>query len=78
MSGYDHGDQTLVYGDSCKEAGRFDREHLVFAGINSLYEGITICYPCPVILPEKTEPEKILLESEQIIDFFYLIIVKYC
>eukprot|EP00696_Hemimastix_kukwesjijk_P018900 gnl/Hemi2/7997_TR2755_c0_g1_i1.p1 gnl/Hemi2/7997_TR2755_c0_g1~~gnl/Hemi2/7997_TR2755_c0_g1_i1.p1 ORF type:complete len:405 (+),score=144.48 gnl/Hemi2/7997_TR2755_c0_g1_i1:126-1340(+) len=28
--------------------GNFDPEHLIFAGIERLYEGVTICYPTPV------------------------------
>lgn len=27
--------------------GYFDKTSIIFAGINSLYEGITICYPYP-------------------------------
>lgn len=38
------GARVLGYG-SAKTAGEFDSEHLIFAGINYLYEGITICYP---------------------------------
>jgi len=36
--------KILKYGNP-KEKGNFDQEHLVFAGINNLYEGVTICYP---------------------------------
>jgi len=36
--------KTLKYGNG-EEVGFFDEKHLVFAGINNLYEGITICYP---------------------------------
>jgi len=36
--------KILGYGEGKKE-GFFDENHLVFAGINHLYEGVTICYP---------------------------------
>jgi len=35
---------VLSYGDATKP-GEFDKEHLIFSGINYLYEGVTICYP---------------------------------
>jgi hypothetical protein len=38
------GDRVLSYGNG-KTAGEFDANHLIFAGINYLYEGVTICYP---------------------------------
>jgi len=63
VNGDDHGDQTLVYGWDPREPGRFDKNHLIFSGINSLYEGVTICYPCPVILEGKSAPEEIRLET---------------
>jgi len=34
----------MSYGNP-KIAGEFDAEHLIFAGINFLHEGVTICYP---------------------------------
>jgi len=63
VSGDDHGDQTLVFGSDPKEPGRFDKSHLIFSGVNSLYEGVTICYPCPVIMEGKTEAEENKLET---------------
>jgi len=36
--------KILKYGKP-NQSGYFDAEHLVFAGINNLYEGVTICYP---------------------------------
>ena len=63
ITGNDYGDQTLVYGDA-NEPGRFDSEHLIFSGVNSLYEGVTICYPNPCILPGKTVPEVNRLDSQ--------------
>lgn len=33
-----------VFGDP-KEPGRFDLEHLLFSGINNMFEGVTISYP---------------------------------
>jgi len=62
VTGDDMGNQTLVYGPP-EEPGRFDPEHLVFSGINSLYEGVTICYPCPVRLEGKTEDEENKLQT---------------
>jgi len=44
LIGNDHGNQKLVFGDP-KEPGRFDMEHLLFSGINSMYEGVTISFP---------------------------------
>jgi len=63
VTGHDYGNQVLVWGADPKEPGRFDKNHLVFAGVNSLYEGITICYPCPVILEGKDKEEEIRLET---------------
>jgi len=62
VTGDDQGNQTLVCGQP-QEPGRFDPEHLVFSGINSLYEGVTICYPCPVRLEGKTEDEVNMLQT---------------
>jgi len=36
--------KILHYGEG-NRSGFFDENHLVFAGINHLYEGTTICYP---------------------------------
>jgi len=44
LEGDTPGDKTITYGD-VKVSGHFDSEHILFAGINNLYEGITICYP---------------------------------
>jgi len=44
LTGNNYGNKTLKFG-SIREKGEFDQEHLIFAGINNLYEGITICYP---------------------------------
>jgi len=44
LTGNKYGDKTLKYGVSDRY-GEFDSEHLIFAGINNLHEGITICYP---------------------------------
>jgi hypothetical protein len=38
------GQRVLGYGNG-KVPGEFDAENLIFAGINYLFEGITICYP---------------------------------
>jgi hypothetical protein len=38
------GNRVLSYGNA-KTPGEFDANHLIFAGINYLFEGITICYP---------------------------------
>jgi hypothetical protein len=35
----------LRFGQDANQKGFFDEKHIVFAGINNLYEGITICYP---------------------------------
>jgi hypothetical protein len=44
LTGNDYGDKVIGYGDK-SERGKFDNSHMIFAGINNLYEGITICYP---------------------------------
>jgi len=44
LQGNNVGNKTLSFG-STREKGQFDQEHLIFAGINNLYEGSTICYP---------------------------------
>jgi len=44
LVGNNYGTKTLAYGNS-KVNGQFDKEHIIFAGINNLYEGVTICYP---------------------------------
>jgi len=44
FSGNTKADKVLSYGDPTKP-GEFDKEHLIFSGINYLFEGITICYP---------------------------------
>jgi len=44
LMGNNYGAKTLQFGDS-KDAGKFNESHIIFAGINQLYEGITICYP---------------------------------
>jgi len=36
--------KILQYGPG-EKSGYFDENHLVFAGINHLYEGVTICFP---------------------------------
>jgi len=44
FSGNTYGDKILSYGDPTKP-GEFDKDHIIFSGINYLYEGVTICYP---------------------------------
>lgn len=44
ISGNTPGCRVLGYGKS-NVAGEFDSEHLIFSGINYLYEGATICFP---------------------------------
>jgi len=44
LSGNTYASKVLSYGDPTKP-GEFDKDHLVFSGINYLYEGVTICYP---------------------------------
>jgi len=38
------GGRVMSYGNG-KTTGEFDANHLIFGGINYLFEGITICYP---------------------------------
>jgi len=44
LTGNNYGDDTLSFGD-IREPGKFHPEHMIFCGINKLYEGVTICYP---------------------------------
>jgi hypothetical protein len=44
LTGNTPGGRVMSYGNS-KTPGEFDSEHLIFSGINYLFEGITICYP---------------------------------
>jgi len=44
FSGNTNADRVLSYGDPTKP-GEFDKDHIIFSGINYLYEGVTICYP---------------------------------
>jgi len=44
ITGNTPGQRVLGYGKP-NVPGEFDAEHLIFAGINYLYEGNTICYP---------------------------------
>jgi hypothetical protein len=44
LVGNNHGDKLLTYGDR-NTAGYFDNDNIIFAGVNYLHEGITICYP---------------------------------
>jgi hypothetical protein len=44
LEGNDYAATIINYGKA-NENGKFDANHLIFAGINNLYEGITICYP---------------------------------
>jgi len=44
LFGNDYCAQTLTFGDA-NTKGHFDKEHICFAGVNNLYEGITICSP---------------------------------
>jgi len=44
LMGDDHCGATIQFGDS-NVTGHFDKDNIIFAGINNLYEGITICYP---------------------------------
>jgi len=46
LGGCDTSQQLLAYG-SPTVSKQFDQSHLVFAGVNSLYEGHTICFPSP-------------------------------
>jgi hypothetical protein len=45
LIGNDQGNQKLVYGADPLEPGRFDMNHLLFSGINNMFEGVTISYP---------------------------------
>lgn len=44
LEGNDPGEQLLMYGNP-KTKGQFDQTHHLFVGVNSLYEGHTICVP---------------------------------
>jgi len=44
ISGNTPGQKVMGYGNG-KVPGEFDADHLIFAGINYLYEGCTICFP---------------------------------
>jgi hypothetical protein len=44
LKGSDYAATVINYGKA-NETGKFDASHLIFAGINNLYEGITICFP---------------------------------
>jgi len=44
ITGNTPGQKVLSYGKG-RTPGEFDADHLIFAGINYLYEGHTICYP---------------------------------
>ena len=44
LKGNDPGEKLLMYGDS-KVQCQFDQSHHLFVGVNSLYEGHTICFP---------------------------------
>jgi len=41
LMGNDYGTGMLKFGD-CGQTGFFDKSHIIFSGINNLYEGITI------------------------------------
>jgi len=69
FSGNTNADKVLSYGEPTKP-GEFDKHHIIFSGINYLYEGVTICYPVcqsseetpgsiPVDPAEKEVPKKI-------------------
>jgi len=47
LVGNTYGCRILGYGKG-SVPGEFDAEHLVFAGVNYLHEGDTICYPEPL------------------------------
>jgi len=53
MYGNTYADKIISYGEPSKP-GEFDAKHIIFSGINYLYEGVTICYP---ILPADGKPE---------------------
>jgi len=44
LEGYTNGGRILDFGKS-EQTGHFDENHVIFAGINHLHEGVTICYP---------------------------------
>jgi len=44
LIGCDPGDKILRFGNPT-ETGFYDKKHIIFAGVNSLHEGITISYP---------------------------------
>jgi len=44
IAGCTDGQRVLSYGKA-NTPGEFDADHLIFSGINYLYEGHTICYP---------------------------------
>jgi len=44
LIGNDMAAKVISYGEPTQR-GKFDKNHLIFAGINNLYEGITICFP---------------------------------
>jgi len=60
LTGNTPGARVLGYGNG-EVPGEFDSEHLVFAGINYLFEGITICYP-----ENSEQEEKIPIELKTI------------
>jgi len=39
------GGRNMTFGPKPTEAGKYDDNHMLFTGINSLFEGITICFP---------------------------------
>eukprot|EP01089_Gocevia_fonbrunei_P012088 TRINITY_DN2765_c0_g1_i2.p1 TRINITY_DN2765_c0_g1~~TRINITY_DN2765_c0_g1_i2.p1 ORF type:complete len:377 (+),score=72.13 TRINITY_DN2765_c0_g1_i2:705-1835(+) len=47
LIGYTSGDRILSYGNPLTP-GEFTSDHLIFAGVNYLHEGVTICYPEPL------------------------------
>eukprot|EP01106_Pelomyxa_sp_JSP_P014818 TRINITY_DN4855_c0_g1_i1.p1 TRINITY_DN4855_c0_g1~~TRINITY_DN4855_c0_g1_i1.p1 ORF type:complete len:415 (-),score=64.15 TRINITY_DN4855_c0_g1_i1:181-1257(-) len=44
LTGNSAGDRLMAHGDATVP-GSFDSNHIVFSGINYLYEGVTICFP---------------------------------
>jgi len=62
LSGNTTGDRVLSFGKP-EQPGEFDENHIIFAGIKYLYEGVTICYPNIVCPPnnmptDKASPQK--------------------
>jgi len=55
LAGNTMANKVLSYGDPTTP-GEFDREHLIFSGINYLYEGVTICYPVIKSSDDITDP----------------------